>query len=121
MLRLNGQSTAKIAATVISANTNHSVIKRFPGGTAPSNMRRCAALHHWRQARQLTITGSERTRKTAKSSGKRPSGPLSVAVGFALGGFALAGDGVFGRPAHQRRIIMPEQHLAEADRRLDLH
>ena len=32
--RLNGQSTAKIAATVISANTNHSVIKRFPGGTA---------------------------------------------------------------------------------------
>jgi hypothetical protein len=31
-LRLNGQSTAKIAATVISANTNHSVIKQFPGG-----------------------------------------------------------------------------------------
>ena len=25
---------AKIAATVISANTNHSVIKQFPGGTA---------------------------------------------------------------------------------------
>ena len=35
-LRPNGQSTAKIAAAVISANTNHSVIKRFPGGTAPS-------------------------------------------------------------------------------------
>jgi hypothetical protein len=27
--RPNGQSTAKIAATVISANTNHNVIKRF--------------------------------------------------------------------------------------------
>jgi hypothetical protein len=33
--RLNGQSTAKIAATVISANTNHSVIKQFPGEAAP--------------------------------------------------------------------------------------
>jgi hypothetical protein len=32
--RPSGQSTAKIAATVISANTNHSVIKRFPGETA---------------------------------------------------------------------------------------
>jgi hypothetical protein len=28
--RLNGQSTAKIAAAVISANTNHSVIKQVP-------------------------------------------------------------------------------------------
>ena len=28
--RPNGHSTAKIAAAVISANTNHSVIKRFP-------------------------------------------------------------------------------------------
>ena len=32
--RLNGQSTANTAATVISANTNHSVIKQFPGGTS---------------------------------------------------------------------------------------
>jgi hypothetical protein len=28
--RPNGQSTAKIAAAVISANTNHKVIKRVP-------------------------------------------------------------------------------------------
>src|SRR4051812_16914804 len=46
---------------------------------------------------------------------------LTVAGGLALGRFALTGDGIFGRPAHQRRIIMAEQDLAEADRRLDLH
>jgi hypothetical protein len=28
--RLSGQSTAKIAAAVISANTNHNVIKQVP-------------------------------------------------------------------------------------------
>ena len=33
--RPSGHSTAKIAAAVISANTNHSVIKQVPGGTAP--------------------------------------------------------------------------------------
>ena len=44
-LRLNGQSTAKIAATVISANTNHSVIKRFPGGTARSKASADAPLY----------------------------------------------------------------------------
>jgi hypothetical protein len=33
--RPNGQSTAKIAAAVISANTNHSVIKRVPAKRRP--------------------------------------------------------------------------------------
>ena len=34
----------------------------------------------------------------------------------ARGRFTLAGHRVFGRPAHQRRIIMAEQDFAEADR-----
>ncbi len=35
---------------------------------------------------------------------------------------ALLGNaGILRRPAHQRRIIAAEKHLAEADRRLDLH
>src|SRR6187399_1568420 len=34
---------------------------------------------------------------------------------------AFAGQRVFGRPAHQRRIVLAEQYLAEADRRIDLH
>ena len=53
--RPNGQSTAKIAAAVISANTNHKVIKRVPverrrpaGAMAPLYTTR-------RQAGQLTI------------------------------------------------------------------
>ena len=43
--RPNGKSTAKIAAAVISANTNHSVIKRVPVERRHAR-RRCAALHH---------------------------------------------------------------------------
>ena len=52
--RPSGHSTAKIAPAVISANTNHNVIKGS-GGAAPETADRCAALHHRRQARQLTI------------------------------------------------------------------
>src|ERR1700733_6931059 len=33
---------------------------------------------------------------------------------------ALAAGGVLGRPAHQRRIVMTEQHAAEPDRGRDL-
>ena len=36
-------------------------------------------------------------------------------------GLAFAGHRIFGRPAHQRRVVVAEQHLAEADRGLDLH
>ena len=81
--RLNGQSTAKIAATVISANTNHSVIKRFPGGTALPGERRCAALHHRRQARQLTIAAENirignLVQKARPDGGSEPSSPWSL-------------------------------------------
>src|SRR6476619_7318527 len=117
MVRLNGQSTAKIAATVISANTNHSVIKRFPGGTTLSQeapMRRFTP-----PAASPAIDNCGRETWTAKPQNCRENGP--AALSRAGGGFALAGHRIFGRPAHQRRIVVAEQDLAEADRRLDLH
>ena len=54
-LRPSGQSTAKIAAAVISANKNHSAIKPVPCHRRILPKRRCAALHHRCQARQLTL------------------------------------------------------------------
>jgi hypothetical protein len=51
--RLSGHSTAKIAAAVISANTNHSIIERVPVKRRKSLRRLAAALHHRRQVRAI--------------------------------------------------------------------
>src|SRR3954467_2398364 len=50
-----------------------------------------------------------------------PKCPENAAPLPGAGGLALARHGVFGRPAHQRGIVVAEEYLAEADRGLDLH
>ena len=51
----------------------------------------------------------------------KPEPAFPILAGAGGLGLALASHGVFGRPAHQRGVILAEQHYAEADRGLDLH
>nr|AAA88517.1 unknown protein [Bradyrhizobium japonicum] len=64
--RLSGHSTAKIAATVISANTNHSVIKRFRMERRLRQALRIAL--HTAASRQLTLLDRPKTKSAVSGA-----------------------------------------------------